>query len=486
MKTLQSIFLFFLISVSSAWAQNGLPANFDETVLSNMEKWHAPGLGLAIVKDGKTVLTKGYGVKSIKSGAPADKNTLFQAGSTTKAFAAMSIAMLIDQGKVTWDDPIIKHIPEFKMKDKYVQNNLTIRDALSHVSGVSPLSNINMFLGLNIDETWALMAETGQQATLRQKWDYNNTTFALAGRIVERLSGMRFHDFVRTNILDPLGMDHTRLLDVNVENDPDRADAHQYYKGKEYQIPYPYIEYTQSAGMINSTPEDMAKWMKFLLAKGKWNGKQLVSSELIEEMMKPQALLDPEGMYPAATTYDQHYYAYGLAWFVHDFRGHKMVMHTGSIYGMSAIIGLFPDDNIGVYIFINGDHIEYRHALMYQVLDNLLGNEDTDWSDKIYPLYNSDKNSEKPEIKLYPDITEDALIGDYVLEGSYPLYIKEYGKTLTAHVGRLMFELVRENDRYRVISPETREIPWDNYLEMETVEGVVTSVTLNGLSYLKK
>lgn len=487
MRYILSSLLLIIISLQPLSAQE-LPANFDETVIENMKKWHAPGLGLAIVKDGKTILTKGYGVKSFETMDPVNENTLFQAGSTTKAFAAMSIAMLIDQGKANWDDPIIKHIPEFKMKDEYVQNNLTIRDAFSHNSGVGQLSNINMFIGKNIDETWTLMADVDQAESFRKRWEYNNTTFALTGKVVERISGLKFHQFVEKNILKPLGMDDTHLLDAEVRDDPNRAQAHQHYEGIDYQIPYPYIEYTQSAGMINSTPVDMAKWMQFLLAKGMWNGDRLVSAEHIEEMMNPQMLLSPTDIYPAAASYHHDYYAYGLAWFVHDYKGHKVAMHTGSIDGMVALIALIPEKNIGYYAFINSDHIEYRHALMYTVLDILLEQPDEDWSDKLYPIFHSQGAASDEAETSYPDVTDDALIGTYHLEGSYPLIITQNNEVLEGRSGVQITEIERtENNRFLVIDPNTREIPRKSFLSVEVDDqGNVVNVSLRGLLYKKQ
>lgn len=487
MRIIKPVLFFLLLQIQLAGAQN-LPDDFDQTVIANMEKWHAPGLGLAIVKDGKTILTKGYGVKSFQTMDPINENTLFQAGSTTKAFAAMSIAMLIDQGKASWDDPIIKHIPEFRMRDNYVQNHLTIRDAFSHNSGVGQLSNINMFIGKNIDETWALMAEVGQTESFRKRWEYNNTTFALTGRVVERISGLKFHQFVEQNILKPLGMDDTHLLDQEVRDDPNRAQAHQHYEGIDYQIPYPYIEYTQSAGMINSTPIDMAKWMEFLLAKGNWQGEQLVSAKHIEEMMAPQILLEPADIYPAAASYDHNYYAYGLAWFVHDFRGRKMAMHTGSIDGMIAIIGLIPEENIGVYVFINSDHIEYRHALMYAVLDALMGETGTDWSEKLYPVYHPETQETDGTDEDVPNISADQLVGEYSLSGSYPLIITSSGNDFKARVGVFEAAIIGQTDgRFLVVNSELDHIPWKRYLTVTLNDaGNVKSVTINGLEYKKQ
>lgn len=473
-----------------------LPDDFDVMIIADMKKWQAPGLGLAIVKDGKTVLAKGYGVRSIETNEPINADTVFQAGSTTKAFASMAVAMLVDEGLLSWDDPIIKHIPEFRMKDKYVQNNLTLRDAFSHNSGVSFLSNVNMFLSKSLDSAWAMMDVNGQQSSFRRKWDYNNTIFALSGRVIERVTGKSFHQFVRERILGPLGMNNSLLLDAEVAGAQNRAEAHQHLDGTDYLITYPYIEYSQAAGMLNSTPNDMAKWMTFLTAGGKWQGKQLVSEANVREMLSPQMLLKPENIYPAAASYEHDYYAYGLAWFVHDYMGKKVAMHTGSINGMSAIIGLIPEQNIGVYVFINSDHIEYRHALMYKVFDMLLGNAGTDWSEKLYAVYHPDAKpvpavsavaavADKPE---HPDVANSALVGTYDLEGSYPLIIRETNGKLIATLGVGQTELVHQSDNsFLLVDPENRHLPVTTVLGISlNSDGRVFKVSLGRLPFVRR
>lgn len=488
MKQLSLLLILTLVSWASVSAGDALPDDFDQMIERDMQKWQAPGLGLAIVKEGETVLAKGYGIKSFRSNARVNKDTVFQAGSTTKAFASMALAMLVDEGKVSWDDPIIQHIPEFRMGNEYVQNSITIRDALRHSSGVTQLSNINMFLGKSLPTAWKMMESNGQQASFRNNWDYNNTTFALSGRVVERVTGQPFHEFVRNRILAPLGMNNTLMLDEEVRNADNRAEAHQHFEGEDYEIIYPYIEYTQAAGMMNSTPADMTNWMKFLLAKGKWNGDQLVSGALVEEMMSPQILLNPSSIYPAAASYAHNYYSYGLAWFAHDFKGHKVAMHTGSINGMSAIIGLIPEENIGVYVFINSDHIEYRHALMYTVFDLLLGNEAEDWSEKLHAVYYPEQQPGANTQETYPQVAADQLLGTYSLEGSFPLIIEKEGDTLRASLGVNKVELKKQDDNsYLIVDPDTAHIPMRNMLRVNLGDaGNVTGVVFSGLSFQKK
>ncbi len=487
MKQLSFLLVLVCLHLTPASADGSLPDDFDKMIERDMQKWRAPGLGLAIVKDGKTILAKGYGVKSFETNAPVDKHTVFQAGSTTKAFASMALALLIDEGKVDWDDPIIKHIPEFRMGNEYVQDNITIRDVLRHSSGVMQLSNINMFLGKSLPKAWEMMERIGQQASFRNNWDYNNTTFALSGRVVERVSGQPFHEFVRDRILKPLGMTDTLMLDEEVRNARNRAEAHQHFEGRDYEIVYPYIEYSQAAGMMNSTPDNMAKWMKFLLAGGVWNGERLVSEALVDEMMSPQLLMNPARIYPAAASYHHNYYAYGLAWFTHNYKEHKVAMHTGSINGMSAILGLIPDENIGVYVFINSDHIEYRHALMYMVFDLLLSKETEDWSEKLYKVYHPQLKQKEAAVETYPDVSPEQLAGTYTLSGSFPLVIEHNSSALTATLGVGQVELRRQdNNAYLVIDPETAHIPLKNTLEISlNSSGGVASVKFGGMSFKK-
>lgn len=151
----------------------------------------------------------------------------------------MALAMLVDEGKIKWHDPIKKYIPELEFKDKYVEENITIIDALSHRSGISGLTNINIFTSKDLNVAVKMLALNDQAAGFRAKWDYNNMTFALSGMVVERVSGMQFHQFVSERILEPLGMKNTLMRDEEVKNSKNRAEAHQYYQGQTYQIGYP-------------------------------------------------------------------------------------------------------------------------------------------------------------------------------------------------------------------------------------------------------
>ncbi|MBL4836747.1 MAG: serine hydrolase [Kordiimonadaceae bacterium] len=456
MKILRAILACSLFAAPVAAEQSYLPANFDETIRAGMEKWHAPGLGLAIVKDGKTILVKGYGLKSVAGTDPVNVDTVFQAGSTTKAFASMALAMLADEGKINWTDPVKKHLPELKIKDKYVEDNLTIAEALTHISGLAELSNLNIFITEDLVGAVDLLAETEQVNGFRTTWKYNNTTFGLAGMVVERVSGMPFHEFVTKRILKPLGMNNTVLLDAEVKASKNRAEAHHYHEGKQYAIDYPYLEFSQAAGMLNSTPADMDKWLKFLLARGVWNGEQLVSEKNLASVFKPRVFVSASGEYPALKAHKKNYLGYSLAWFNHTYRGHDVVMHTGSIAGMSAIAGLIPDENIGVYVFINSDHIEYRHALMYKVFDLLLGLPDEGVGEKVYDIYHPEKP--KAPKQAAPKKVE-AVAGKYVMAGTLPIEVTAVGDKWSLQYGVHAMPMVfSEKSGYRLLD---KVLPFD-------------------------
>ncbi|WP_417462704.1 serine hydrolase domain-containing protein [Kordiimonas sp.] len=465
-----------------------LPEDFDATVTTAMKKWHAPGLGLAIVKDGEILLSRGYGIKSTLTNDPVDEHTLFQAGSTTKAFASMGLAMLVDEGKVKWDDPVIKHVPELDLHEDYVEKNMTIRDVLSHRSGVSQLSNINVFLSESLPEAWKMLPNNPQQTSFRHTWDYNNTIFALSGLVIEKVSGKPFHEFVKERILDPLGMTETLLLDANVKARKNRAEAHRYIDGKFYPIEYPYIEYSQSAGMINSTPSDMAKWVRFLANGGTVGDNRLVSEAAMGEMFAPQMLMDPSTIYPAAATLDHSYFSYGLAWFAYDYKGEKIVMHTGSIDGMSAINAIIPGKNAGVYTFINADHIEYRHALMYTVLDILLDNPAEDWSEKLYAVYHSKDKQQEKACSAFSDVAIAELPGDYTLPGLFPLQIAKADNGFMATLGVNTSKIsITSEGCLNVHDSENPELPSSNYLQpVLDGDGALTQVKFIGMPFTKK
>ncbi len=393
MKKIVLIALTFVVTCSFAFGQDDVLA-LDKYIESSRGAWNVPGLAVTVVKDGRVVLAKGYGVREIGKKDLVDADTLFGCMSTTKAMTAVAVAMLVDEGKLSWDDKVIKHLPDFRLADPYVTNELRIRDLLTHNAGLG-----------NADFLWALTPEIGaheivrrmrfapQAYSLRGGFIYQNIMYLVAGKVIEKASGMSWDRFMIERIFAPLGMKNTFPSYEYHRNYKNRSSAHFEVKGKVRVIPEDSADPVAPAGAVWSTANDIAKWTDFMLGNTTVNGKQLLKPETYAELLRPQVVIPPNGgFYPTAALTKPRWTTYSLGWFQHDYRGQMVSFHTGSLDGRTAIIGLIPDKKIGVYVFGNLDHAEVRHALMYKVFDMFgFGDNSRDWSTDLKALYDGIK-----------------------------------------------------------------------------------------------
>lgn len=358
----------------------------DAYVARAVRDWHVTGLAIAVVKDDSVVFAKGYGVRELGKPDAVDVHTRFAIGSTTKAMTAVALGMLVDDGKVRWDDPVTNYLPGFQLADPYVTRELTVRDLLTHRGG---LGNADL-LWSDADYSGAEIARrirTLKPAySLRSGFIYQNIMYAVAGDVVEAASGMPWEAFLRSRIFAPLGMTETEPLLAAVAGRPNVAAPHLEIGDTVRVITNRAVDPVKAAGSVWSSVSDMAKWMRFILDSGRVGGKRLLRDATFRELLTPQTIA-PLDMYPTTTVIRPHFFTYGLGWFLHDYRGEAVAMHTGSIDGMSAIIGLLPDRRLGVYVLANLDHAELRHALMYTVFDLYSGGPPRDWSAELLKLY---------------------------------------------------------------------------------------------------
>jgi CubicO group peptidase (beta-lactamase class C family) len=315
-------------------------AGLDEAIESARQQWHAPGLAVAIVKDDQVVYARGFGTKHLGRNDPVDEHTVFTLASTSKAFTAMALGMLVEDGKLKWDDPVVKHLPEFRVADPYVTREVTIRDLLVHRTGIETM-DILWMRGFDTRTSIEHMQYAKQASSLRSTWAYNNSMYVVAAEVVARVSGMTFQEFVTRRIFAPLGMSDSLFTGPELAKRPNVTGAHLIEQGvaRETQ-PYWSPEPLGAAG-VQSSVADMAQWLRMLLAKGTLDGKTVVKSDTIAEVLKPQMLLASIG-YPAARQANPHFYAYGLGWFLQDYKGRLLAMHTGSLYGANAIAAIVP------------------------------------------------------------------------------------------------------------------------------------------------
>ncbi len=373
---------------------------FDAFVAKGLKDWNVPGISVSVVKNDSVIFSKGYGVRTLGTPGAVDDQTLFGIMSTTKAFTAMSLAMLVDAHKVAWNDPVSKWLPEMEFPGAFETRELTVKDLLTHNTGIGNADLLWTRNDLSRAEILRRVRFLTPDYSIRDGFVYQNVMYAAAGEVVARASGISWEDFVRTRIFQPLGMtrSYPTLGIMRATHDTNISSPHFTVRDTIRVIDDEPADAIESAGAIWSTAGDMAKWMRFLLDSGMVNGKRLVSARSFGELFKAQSVGPPEGFYPTSQIIKPHRETYGFGFFEEDFRGRYVVYHTGSLAGRTAIIGLLPDQGVGVYALGNLDHAEFRHAIMYKAFDLFAGTNGEparDWSAEFLTLYGAaDKRAE--------------------------------------------------------------------------------------------
>lgn len=378
-----------LLAAPAAEGQRGPLRGLDAYVEQAMRDWHVPGMALAVVKDDSVVYMRGFGTRTLGRDEPVDEHTSFAIASTTKAFTATAVAMLVDEGKVRWDDPVSRHIPDFAIEaHPGLSGELTVRDLLTHRTGLPGADLLWYASGSSSEDVLRRLRYVRPFASPRTRYQYNNSAYMLAGMVVEHASGMPWAEFVRTRILRPLEMDETLTGFAGLDTRGNVATPHLEVRDTVRPIRYLDFDNIGPAGSINSSVHDMTRWIRAQLAGGtRPDGGRLVSEGQFREMLTPQFLIPQSQFYPVARLSRPNFTAYGLGWFLQDYRGRKVALHTGSIDGMSALLAIVPEERLGMVVYLNLDHAELRHALMYRVLDAYLGAPPRDWSTDVRALY---------------------------------------------------------------------------------------------------
>ncbi len=350
-------------------------AGLDQFVVDALKRAKAPGASISIVKDGKVVLSKGYGVRSLATGLPMDSDTLFPIQSETKAFTGLIAIMLRDEGKLDLDAPISTYIPGFRLNDPVSTLEVSVRDFLTHRSGLGVYS----LLWITNDaatrpEAMARMAHLPPVSPLRTKWNYANMGYVATANAVERVAGVQWERLVEQRIFVPLKMSRTTFSREQALRDPNHIDGSMFWNGALMTTPMQTTTpLTNSTGGIVSTADDMAKWMLFQLDAGKFEGKQLVKADSIAETHKPQVITDRPVPPPEFTSS-----AYGLGWFVESYRGERLIEHGGGHWGVNSAVGFLPDRKLGVSIFVN-ENSDLALYLMLAIFDRYIGPGARDW-----------------------------------------------------------------------------------------------------------
>ncbi|HEX8637064.1 MAG TPA: serine hydrolase domain-containing protein, partial [Pyrinomonadaceae bacterium] len=340
-------------------------AKIEEKLEARRKELGIPGMSLVIVKDGEIVYMKGLGYKDFARQIPVTPDSQFAIGSATKAFTALSILMSQDEGKISLSDNPKKYLPYFKINDPEIDSKITIRDLLSHSSGLNR-TDLAMVSGkLNREELIKVAGEAKPTAKLREKFQYQNIMFTAAGEIVAKVQKQSWEKFVPERIFAPLGMTNSTMTVAEMQKSKDFSLGYDYnFDTKETRnLPTRDLAEISPAGSINSSARDMAQWLKFVLNGGTANGKRLISEKGFEEWLKPQMKVAGK-------------MSYGLGWFLQDWKGLKVVQHGGNIDGFNSLVAMIPEKNLGFVMLTNVTGSSLGNELMPIVWENVLGSTD--------------------------------------------------------------------------------------------------------------
>ena len=432
---------------SSAVPLQALPKDLDRFVEEARTDWGVVGIAVAVVKDGQVVYARGFGERKLGGGESVDENTLFAIGSNTKAFTAAAIGILVDEKKMGWDDPVTRHLPWFALYDPYVTREITVRDLLSHRSGLGRRGDFNWYAtDFSREEIVRRVRFLEPDSSFRSEAGYQNTMFLAAGEVLEEVSGKSWDELVRGRILEPIGMTRSRTSVRELQGMANVAEPHERIEGKVVPVPHRNIDNIAPAGSILSSASDMTRWMLLMLGEGELEGKRILSKEVAAEVFEPNIIYpaSPESktLFPST-----HFSTYGLGWGLRDYRGRFVATHSGGIDGMLSQILLAPEEELGIVVLTNTSPAgSLAHgAVTFQILDAVLGAEgETDWRARFRELgakqekqrEEQEKTRDESRVKgTSPSLALDRYAGSYEddLYGTIAVSLEEGRLVLRRH-----------------------------------------------------
>ena len=352
--------------------------DFNAYVARGLQVLRTPGASIAVVRNGRMLFAKGYGVRTMGDTARVDAHTLFQIASNTKAFTTAALAILADEGKLAWDDPVTKFLPGFQLYDPYVTRELTVRDLVTHRSGLGLGAGDLLWFhsSYNRGEIAYRIRFARPVSSFRSAYAYDNVLYIVAGEIFPAVAGQSWDDVVKTRVFTPLGMSESGTTTAFFTSSRNAAAPHAIEDGKLQIVPLDSVDNISPAGGIASNVTDLARWLVCRLDSGRYSsgggGGRLFSEAQAREMWSGQTILPIPDPPPPLAALQPNFAEYGLGWRLRDYLGRKVVSHTGRLAGMSSQITLVPAEKLGVVILTNSES-DLMAALTYRLLDDLLG-----------------------------------------------------------------------------------------------------------------
>ena len=442
---------------------------WDAYVNQALATWKVPGAAIAIVRNDSVIYAKGYGVRQVGATQPVDERTVFAIGSSSKAFTAAAAAMLADEKKLSLDGKASLYFPGFQLADPYASRELTVRDLLSHRSGLARGEMVWYGSGYDRDEIVRRVRFLQPTWSFRSQFGYQNIMYIAAGQIVAHTANTTWDDFVRDRLLVPLGMTSSTTSIRQIVGGQNLASPHADVEGVIRTVDWRNIDNAGPAGSINSTALDMAQWVRLQLARGTIGGKRLISEKMIDEMHTPHTVI-PIDTGSRRTNPYTHLQAYGLGWFLQDYRGKLVVQHGGNVDGMTALVGMMPEEQVGMVILTNMNGSGMPMTLMNRAFDLHLGVTPEDWSGKAFArseaarlrgrealkkLEASRVPNTKPSLSLdkYVGVYSDSLLGDVTVRDSAGKLVLSFGPNWSGTLDHWHFDTFRTRFGTPVLGP---------------------------------
>ncbi|MFC7048704.1 serine hydrolase [Emcibacter nanhaiensis] len=458
------------------------PAEVDALIELAMEKFQVPGVSFGLIKDGKIIISKGYGVLEVGKKARVDDETLFAIASNSKAFTAASLAILVDEKKLNWDDKVTDYIPTFQMYDPWVTREFKIRDLLVHNSGLGLGAGDLMFWpssGFSRKEIVHGLRYLKPISSFRSEYAYDNLMYILAGEVVEAISGVPYERFVETRILKPLDMkncaaDRVRLKGYKNIAEPHVLSERKLVRTKRIEKPYEKAVSAAAGGILCST-KSMLKWVNMHLHNGKLpNGTTLLSQEQHEIMIAPHTPMSVPKEF--REKFQSNFKAYGLGFRVQDINGHKWVAHTGGLQGMVSYVNMIPDIDLGFVMFTNQHSGAFLSAVANTLLEAYTSERSTDW----ITYYEAKRKEQVAEAaKLVPVLEDSAYSPEQLLDYYIGTYRDPwFGKVTISEKNGGLYFASEKSERLRgrmlpykedlfIVYWDERELEADAYVKFE-------------------
>lgn len=416
--------------------------SIDSYVEETMTSWQVPGLALAVIKGDDILHMKGYGVRDIDTHEPVTPNTLFALASVTKAFTAMGAALLVDDGLLEWDKPVRDYLPDFKLSDGYISENITVRDLLSHRSGL-PRHDLAWYgTSFSREEMIQKLAHLKFSKGFREAWQYQNLMYMTAGYLVGKLAGMTWEEFTQKRIFDPLSMRRSCFSPNDMQRQGDYAQPYRIKReagqpDKLDRMAFYVSPVIGPAGAIHSCVADMANWLRVHLNEGCFNDQPFVSPGNLAQMHQPQMVMPVDGV--LVSMLNTTIQTYGMGWFIVPYRGYTLIHHGGNIDGFSTMAAFVPQAKIGIVALTNIENRPLRDVLVYEICDRLLDLPDNNWNPRWHALYNEmyaaidqDRETAADEQVLGAPPTHpvEAYVGEYSADGYADFKVKLDGESL--------------------------------------------------------